>query len=336
MTVRVINVIPVSSDVKTRLASISDRLSIAHHDDKGPDWVSDGLADPAVEILLAWSPPADLTRTPALRWHHVASSGVEFLDAPALQAAGVTVTNTSGIHAIPIAEYVLEAFLHIVKGVDARHANQLARGWPDEQFTLSGRFLRGRTVGIVGYGSIGREVGRLAAAFGMRVLAVRASAATGADSGYRIEGTGDPDGIYPERIVGVDGLLDVARESDFLLAALPATPATDGMIGADVIAALPADAWIVNVGRGNCIDEPALEAALRERRIGGAVLDVFATEPLPSDSPLWNLPNSVVTPHVSGGPPEIFDLMEDLLTQNLRRYLAGQPLLNQVDLTRLY
>ncbi len=99
---------------------------------------------------------------------------------------------------------------------------------------------------------------------------------------------------------------------------------------------MKADAWIVNVGRGNCIDEPALQAALRERRIGGAVLDVFATEPLPSDSPFWDLPNSVVTPHVSGGPPEIFDLMEDLLTQNLRRYLDGEPLLNQVDLTRLY
>ncbi len=336
MPVRVINVIPVSDDVKTRLAGISDRLSIVHHDDKGPEWVMDGLTDPDVEILLAWYPPADLTRTPALRWHHVASSGVEFLDAPALQAAGVTVTNASGIHAVPIAEYVLEAFLHIVKGVDARQASQLARIWPEEQFILAGRFLRGRTVGILGYGSIGREVGRLAAAFGMRVLAVRASAATGADSGYRIEGTGDPDGSYPERIVGIDGLRDVARESDFILAALPATPATDGLIDADIIAAMKPDAWIVNVGRGNCIDEPALQAALRERRIGGAVLDVFATEPLPPDSPFWDLPNSVVTPHVSGGPPEIFDLMEDLLTQNLRRYLAGEPLLNQVDLTRLY
>jgi phosphoglycerate dehydrogenase-like enzyme len=334
--IRVVSVIPLTDAAKARLETISDRLRIVHEDHRGPDWVVEGLADPDVEVLLSWYLPSDLARTPRLRWLQNGSSGVDFLDLALLRDAGITVTNGSGIHAVPIAEYVLEAMLHIVRDVDARQANQRAHGWPDVQQAVAGGVLRGKTVVIVGYGSIGREVGRLAAAFGVRIIAVKADPNARADAGYRVPGTGDPDGIYPERFVGQDEMASVAREADFLVVALPGVAGTHRAVGAAVIDALPAHAWVINVGRGRCIDIDALEAALRANRIGGAVLDVFDTEPLPPDSPLWDLPNLTITPHVSGAPPGIFELIEGLIAENLKRYVAGEPLLNVVDLSRGY
>jgi phosphoglycerate dehydrogenase-like enzyme len=334
--IRVVNVIPLTDAAKARLATISDRLDIRHEDHRGPDWVVDGLTDPDVEVLVSWYLPSDLARTPRLRWLQNGSSGVDFLDLALLREAGITVTNGSGIHAVPIAEYVLEAMLHVVRDVDARQANQRAHGWPDTQQAVAGGVLRGKTAVIVGYGSIGREVGRLADAFGVRVIAVKADPSMRADSGYRVPGTGDPEGRYPERFVGPDDLASVAREADFLVIAIPGAAGTHRLVGQAVIDALPRHAWVINVGRGRCIDVEALEAALRANRIGGAVLDVFDTEPLPPDSPLWDLPNLTITPHVSGAPPGIFELIEGLIAENLRRYVAGEPLLNVVDLTRGY
>lgn len=334
--IRVVNVIPLSDAAKARLATISDRLDIRHEDHRGPDWVVDGLTDPDVEVLLSWYLPSDLSRTPRLRWLQNGSSGVDFLDLALLREARITVTTGSGIHAVPIAEYVLEAMLHVVRDVDARQANQRAHGWPEVQQAVAGGVLRGKTVVIVGYGSIGREVGRLAAAFGLRVIAVKADPSARTDAGYRVPGTGDLEGRYPERWAGQDELAAVAREADFLVVALPGAPGTHRAVSTAVIDALPGRAWVINVGRGRVIDIDALEAALRANRIGGAVLDVFDTEPLPPESPLWDLPNLTITPHVSGAPPGIFELIEGLIAENLKRYAAGEPLLNVVDLSRGY
>jgi phosphoglycerate dehydrogenase-like enzyme len=334
--IKVVNVIPLTDAAKGRLDAFSDRLVIEHHDADGYEWPIEKLTDPDVEVLLSWYPPSDLSRTPRLRWLQNASSGVDFLDLATLRAAGITLTNGSGIHAVPIAEYVMEAMLHVVRDVDARQANQRARGWPDVQSAVAGGVLRGRTVVIVGYGSIGREVGRLASAFGMRVLAVKADPTRRADAGYRVPGTGDAEGRYPERIVGPAELPTVAREADFLVVALPGASGTRHAVGADVIAALPPTAWVINVGRGPGIETAALVDALRGGRLGGAVLDVFDTEPLPPDDPMWDVPNLTITPHVSGAPPQIFELIEGLLVENLRRYVAGKPLLNVVDLDRGY
>ena len=330
-SIRVVNVIPITDAAKARLEGISDRLEIVHHDADGPDWPIENLVDPDVEALLSWYPPSDLRRTPRLRWLQNGSSGVDFLDLNTLHDAGITVTNGSGIHAVPIAEYVLEAMLHVVRDVGARQANQAVHGWPESQQAVAGGVMRGKTVVIVGYGSIGREVARLAAAFGMRVLAVKADPSRLEDRGYSVPGTGDPDGRIPERIVGPAELLSVVGEADFLVAALPGTATTRLTVNADAIAALPNHAWVINVGRGPAIETAALVAALHGRRIGGAVLDVFDTEPLPPDSPLWDVPNLTITPHVSGAPPQIFDLFEGLLAENLRRFAEGVPLLNVVD-----
>jgi phosphoglycerate dehydrogenase-like enzyme len=192
--------------------------------------------------------------------------------------------------------------------------------------------LRGKTLVIVGYGGIGREIARLAAAHGLRVVAVKAirpSAPTTA-SGFR---DGDPDGPIPDRIVGVDALREATSEADFLSITLPLTERSRGVVSREVLAALPGHAWIINTGRGPVVDEAALAEALAAGRIGGAVLDVFGEEPLPPASPFWSLPNVVITPHVSGATMEY---LAPLISENLRRFVAGEPLINRVDPQRGY
>ncbi len=186
---------------------------------------------------------------------------------------------------------------------------------------------------IAGYGSIGREVARQLAALGMRILAVKSRPDVRTDDSFRVPGTGDPDGSIPERIVGDASLAEVAAEAHVLVVTMPLTPASRGIIGREVIAALPDDAWLINVSRGALVDEPVLLDALQSGRLAGAVLDVFGTEPLPADSPWWDAPNVIVTPHASGHTLQFFD---ELLIENVRRYRAAEPLLNMVDPGRGY
>jgi phosphoglycerate dehydrogenase-like enzyme len=176
-------------------------------------------------------------------------------------------------------------------------------------------------------------VARQLSALGMRVVAVKPRPEVRHDPSFRVPGTGDPDGSIPERIVGVEALVETTHEADVLILTMPLTDASRGIIGTDVIAALPVTAWLINVSRGALVDEAALLAALRDGRIAGAVLDVFAQEPLPPDSPWWDAPNVIVTPHASGHTLRFFD---ELVVENVRRYLAGEPLLNPVDPERGY
>jgi phosphoglycerate dehydrogenase-like enzyme len=246
----------------------------------------------------------------------------------------IVLTNARGAYATSIAQYTLAAILRVAERMDARREQQLLGRWPDgPEDDLLGQPIRGRTLLIVGYGGIGREIARLAAAFGMRVIAVKANPTVRAEDGFRAPGTGDPEGTIPERIVGIDELAAVAPEADFVSITLPITARSRGIVGRDVLAALPAHAWIVNTGRGPVIDEVALADVLAAGGIGGAVLDVFGEEPLPTSSPFWRLPNVIITPHVSGATSG--DLGE-LVTENLRRFVAGQPLLNRVDPVRGY
>jgi phosphoglycerate dehydrogenase-like enzyme len=267
---------------------------------------------------------------PGVRWLQLRSAGVDHLEADPPWRHDIVTTNARGVYAIPIAEYVTGMVLrsHQPPGWAV---DQVAHRWPAEAPLIS--ILRGSTALVVGYGSIGREIARQLSALGVRILAAKARPEKRADDGYRVPGTGDPDGSIPERIVGLDRLIEAARDADLLVVTVPLTDESRGLVDREVIAALPPHAWLVNISRGPIVDEGALLEALRSGAVGGAVLDVFAEEPLPPDSPWWDAPNTIVTPHASGVTLRYFDR---LVIENVRRYLAGEPLLNQVDPERGY
>jgi phosphoglycerate dehydrogenase-like enzyme len=295
----------------------------------------DQLAEADLDGLIGRSLPTDRSRTPSLRWLQVLSAGVENLVGDGRDwPAGIVLTNARGAYATSIAQYTIGAILRVAERMDRRREQQLLGRWPDEpEDDFLGDQIRGRTLVIVGYGGIGREIARLAAAHGLRVLAVKSDPSVRTDDAFRVPGTGDPDGSIPERIVGVDALRAVAAEADFMSITLPLTGRSRGVVSREVIAALPAHAWLISTGRGPVVDEPALAEALAAGRIGGAVLDVFGEEPLPPSSPFWGLPNVVITPHVSGASPEH---LAPLVVENLRRFVAGEALINRVDPARGY
>ena len=293
----------------------------------------EGLADGPlddVEVLLRGWLSAEafdrlLARAPRLSWVHSASAGVERALTPTARERGVVITNARGVFSRPIAEYVLMMILAISRRLPQLLELQRERTWQP----LEGHELRDLTIGIVGLGSIGRAVATLASAFGCRVVAIRRRTETGGSSGGA-----DVDGlraVEPDEVLGPDGLPALLAQSDFVVLAAPLTPETEGMIDDSALASMKRGSWLVNVARGRLVDERALLRALGEGRIGGAVLDTFAEEPLPPDSPFYDLPNAIVTPHTSWSSARVLDRSVELFCDNLRRFAAGEPLLNVVD-----
>lgn len=253
-----------------------------------------------------------LISVPTLRWIHSTSDGVDNLLFPEFSDFDLVLTNASGIFNIPIAEMVLAYILTVGKRLPEFLAQQRAHYW--HQLRL--RELRQLTVGIVGLGDIGSEVARLCQAFGMRILGLRRHPRPHQ---------------FADEVLGPERLHDLLAQSDYVLISCPLTEKTRGMIGPAELRAMEPDTWLINIARGPIVDQQSLIEALRERRIGGACLDVFAREPLPDGSPLWDLPNVIVTPHNAWSSPLLMDRETELFLDNLRRYLAGEPLRNVVD-----
>jgi phosphoglycerate dehydrogenase-like enzyme len=286
----------------------------------GFDGHPDGPLDD-IEVMLRGRFPADLfdrilARAPALRWVHSATAGVERVLTPSSRARQLVITNARGVFSRPIAEYVLMMILAVSRRLPSLLELQAERTWQP----LESRELGDVTVGIVGFGSIGSAVAELASSFGCRVLATRRRGAEG-----------DPSIAALDRLLPPDGLPELLAEADFVVLAAPLTPDTAGLFGESAIARLKPGAWVINIARGELIDERALARALRDGRLGGAVLDTFVEEPLPPGSPLYDLPNVILTPHTSWSSTRVMDRSVDLFCDNLRRYAAGEPLRNVVD-----
>jgi len=262
---------------------------------------------------------AEVVGLPRLRWVHATSAGagevVRRAELPAEALERITITTSSGVHAIPLAEFAILGLLAIAKDLPRFVEDQRARAWPEVRRPL--RELDGQTLLLVGLGEIGRETARLAKAFGMRTVGIRRSQ--------------QPPPEHVDEVHGPDRLAELADRADAMVVSLPLTEETAGLIDRDVIERLPSGCIFVNVGRGGVVDEPALVKALAERRIAGAVLDVFATEPLPQDSPLWSLPNVLVTPHAVALSARENERIAELFVANLRRYLDGEPLAKVVE-----
>jgi len=281
----------------------------------------------------------DPALAPRLRWIHLTSASVDQLLGQPIIEAQVVFTNCSGIHAVPIAEYVLASMLAFARHFPELFAQQQQRHWaaPGEVYAgLAGRELRGETLGIIGYGSIGREVARLARCFGMRVLAYKRDPAERSDPGWYLAGTGDPSGAIPAAWFGPGGLHDLLTQADYVVLSCPLTPETENLIDEEALRAMRSHAYLVNVGRGRLVDEEALTRALREGWIGGAGLDVARDEPLPVESELFDLPNVILSPHCSGTTAMYNERVVDVFCANLAHYLAGERLLNVIDRSKGY
>jgi phosphoglycerate dehydrogenase-like enzyme len=242
----------------------------------------------------------------------------------------VAVTTGSGVAASTIAEYTIASMLAWAHVFPVTMRSQLSREWKRTGF-MDIEPMRSKTLGVIGYGSIGRETARIAQGLGMDVLALKRNPHERSDSGWNPSGVGDPEGTIPLRWYGPDRCEAILRDADYITVTLPLTPQTRGFIGRKEIAAMRPNAYIVNVGRGEVIDQDALIEALSENRIAGAGLDVFEREPLESESALWDLENVILTPHVSGGFKNYNGVCCELFAANLRRFRAGQPLFNLVD-----
>ena len=265
------------------------------------------------EIAVTFGLDEDLLERAAdLEWIQALSAGVDRYDFETLEERGIALTNASGVHAEPIGEQVLGYMLTFERNLH-KAARQQERGiW--ERFR--GGELAGKTVGVVGLGAIGTRVAELSQAFDMTVIGTK----------------GNPDDAPDavDEVFGPDGLHEVCQRSDYLVVAVPLTDETRGMIGRWEFRMMQSDAVLINVARGEVVDQDAMVHALQQGAIGGAGLDVFETEPLPQDSPLWDLSNVVVTPHMSGSTPEYMDRCAELFVENYDRHLAGEPLENRI------
>ena len=288
----------------------------------------EGLSDEPVadvEVLLHGWLTADaydrlLGRAPGLRWVHSASTGVERVLTSTALARGITITNARDVFSQPIAEYVLTMILAVARRLPQLLELQREHTWQP----LEAVELADTTVGIVGYGSLGRRVAQLARAFGARVVVTRRTVAGGRAGDAELD-----EGV--ELLGGRSALETLLARSDFVVLAAPLTPETDGLIDASALAAMKRRAWLINVARGRLVDEAALVRALRQGRIGGAVLDTFREEPLPRESPFYDLPNAIVTPHTAWSSGRVLDRTIELFCENLVRFAAGEPLRNVVD-----
>jgi phosphoglycerate dehydrogenase-like enzyme len=281
----------------------------------------------AVEVLYSATALPEPELAPGLRWVQAHFAGVNrWMGHPLLER--VILTNSSGVHATTMAEHVLMFMLALARRLPAMLRAQTEHTWVRDHEV---RELRGGALAVVGYGSIGREVARLARALGMRVLASKRDPRQTADQGWRLPGTGDPAGELVERFYGPEDWQAMLPEADYVVVAAPLAQGTRHLIDRKALSAMRPGAVLINVARGDVVDEAALVEALRAGAIGGAGLDVFAEEPLPAGSPLWDLPQVIVSPHVSGNFPAYDEHAMRLFAENLRRYLAGEPLLNVVD-----
>jgi len=288
--------------------------------DEGADVELDSLLREAEVIYGLRFPENILERAPRLKWVQTSSAGVDTLVGTKLWQSDIILTNTSGIHVIPMREHVLGMMLMFVKHAQGYFANKQDRVWeqhiPDQ--------LCGKTLGVVGLGRIGEGIARTAKAFDMRVVAIRRHVT-------EQETPAAVDTLYP-----ADKLPEMLGESDFVVVTVALTEETRKLIGEKELRAMKPTAYIINIARGSVIDETALTKALKEKWIAGAGLDVFEKEPLSQDSELWTLPNVIITPHVAGIMRDYNARAMEVFCENLRRYLAGESLINVIDRTRGY
>jgi phosphoglycerate dehydrogenase-like enzyme len=290
------------------------------------------------EVLYTMHTLPEPDQAPNLRWVQAYLAGVDKIRAdPLFEREKLVLTTMSGANAPQVAEHALTMMLALGHNLPKFGRLQHEKVWmPDKGLRYIPRELRDSTVGIIGYGSIGRQLARLVHGLGAEVLAVKRDAMDAHHHGYHVDGLGDPGGELFRRLYPPEALRSMVQECDFVVVTVPMTAGTTGLMGETALSGMRSTAYLVDVSRGGVVDHHALIAALQEGRIAGVALDVFPEEPLPEDSPLWTLPNVIITPHVAGFSPQYDQRANHLFLENLGRYLSGQTLLNLVRKEREY
>lgn len=288
------------------------------------DRVTEEIAD--ADIAISWSLRGEqITAAKKLRWIHSTAAAVHQMMTPELRATDIVVTNARDVHGPVVAEHAIALAFALAKRLPQAAKYQMQKHWAQHDLWFSEprpRELDGSTMTIVGLGGIGRPLARMAKALGMKVIGVREHPERGNESA--------------DEVHGYDDLDRALAEADFVVLAAPVTPRTHHLMNAARLAQLKPDAYLINVARGVLIDEEALVTALRAKSFAGAALDVTSEEPLPPASPLWEMDNVFITPHIAGLTDKMWERHYQHYTQNLRRFMAGQPLLWVVDKEKGY
>ncbi|MFF2371221.1 D-2-hydroxyacid dehydrogenase [Agromyces sp. NPDC058110] len=314
-------------------AELSERLPDVdvHRLAAGETPDSDLLARVDLLHTSEWFPEA--SAAPSLKCVQLDTSGVDHVRRTSLWQTGVPIATLGGIAPVPMAEYAMMATLELAHRMPLIERHRAERSWPtnaDRLSSLTPRQLPGATVGIIGYGRIGREISRLATAFGMHVLGLSRTGVPAAADAKFDTGRQAP-GEDRAEILPMEALPEVMRRSDILIVVVPLTELTRDMIGAEQLDLLPEGALVVNIARGGIVDEQALLERLRDGRIGGVALDVFDEEPLGPESVWWSEPGALITPHVAGLAPQYHAQTLDLVVENLTRLAEGRSIVNEVD-----
>jgi phosphoglycerate dehydrogenase-like enzyme len=332
---------PFETEWRVRLQRLSSDLHIELYPTGSIGSIPDDLWQ-EVEILYTSyaTPLPSPEQAQCLLWVQLYSAGADTIINHRLFQSSVIFTSASGVHSIIMAEYVFTVILAWFHHLPLILERQRQRIWPskfERQSLFVSEELRGKTICIVGYGSIGRQIARLAVAFGMRVLAMhRSNDHDHRDYGFQFQGTGDPEGILPASYFLPDQLQPMLNEGDIVVITVPLTSETREMFGEAAFRAMKPSAFLVNIARGEICNESALVHAIEEKQIAGAALDVFQKEPLPSDHPLWQFSNVFISPHSASLTPEYDSLAATIFEENLRRYLVGEPLYNIIEKTLGY
>jgi phosphoglycerate dehydrogenase-like enzyme len=314
-----------------RIQAVSPRIELHVHPTRDFGVVPEELLD-SVEILYTMYTLPEPDQVPSLRWIQAHSTGVDQFHGHSLLDADVIVTTMSGSSAPQMAEFALMCVLALGHRLPQIMGSSAEERWAEGRYSrFEPQELFDSTVGILGYGSIGREAARLFSAFGATVLATKRDLKKIADEGYKLEGLGDPGADLPDRLYPPEATRSMVALCDYVVIALPLTSKTQGAVNADVIKAMKPGSFIVDVSRGKVLDHGALIEALNSGHLAGAALDVYPVEPLPESSPLWEMKNVILSPHIAGSTPQYFTRAIDLFTLNLGHYLADRPLLNRYD-----
>ena len=335
--IEVLTTVPFPDAVMQQLRGLSPRIKITFNPAVRTEEIPAEIWQ-RTEVLYTDILLPDLAIVPNLKGVQFHYAGVDFIQgSDLLNRKDLKITSMSGASAIQEGEYILMMLLALGHHFKSLIANQEKAEWPADRWDrFSPVELSGSTVGLVGYGSISREVARLLRFFNVKVLAAKRDVMHPEDHGYTVDGHGDPAGDYFDRLYPIEALKSMLKECDYVVVTVPLTPQTRGLIGENEFKAMKPGSYLVHISRGGVVDEKALLQALTDKHLGGAAVDVFTQEPLPPDHPLWKAPNLILTPHVSGFSPRYKERAGAMFAENLKRYLRAEPLLNEYQPDRYY